>query len=131
LIRLSAVRHLDFGNPTSPGKPCCYGAACGAAGGIPVEQQNHTVEGCEQRTLLLRAAGGAIASVGHPLDFRDGVYHSREGPWEVMTPRSSSLEGNRNPLRGANLRLTAKIKTLAQRPLIRRDMKKLFASLGV
>jgi hypothetical protein len=52
-------------------------------------------------------AGVPIASAD-PLDFRDDLYDSREGPWEVMTPRSSCPGGGPIPLWGAaNLRLTA------------------------
>lgn len=36
----------------------------------------------------MHAVGGLIA-FAVPLDFRGGLLDSREGPWEVMTPRSS------------------------------------------
>lgn len=34
-------------------------------------------------------AAGELAPVAVPLDFRNGLLDSREGPWEVTTPRSS------------------------------------------
>ena len=43
------------------------------------------------------------------LALRDDWYDSRQGPWEVMTPRSSCPGEEPAPLRGAvDLRLTAK-----------------------
>src|SRR5215471_1725412 len=46
---------------------------------------------------------------GSRLIFCAGVQHSRKGPWEVITPRSSCPGGEATPLRGAvNLRLIAK-----------------------
>ena len=34
-----------------------------------------------------------LIALAAPLDFRDGLLDSREGPWEVMTPRSSCPGG--------------------------------------
>ena len=51
-------------------------------------------------------AGGPIASAD-PLDFRDGLWDSRKGPWEVMTPRTSlPWRGIHFPSGHCNLRLT-------------------------
>ena len=41
----------------------------------------------------LSAAGALASSAGGPLAFRNSVQDSREGPWEVMTPRSSCPGG--------------------------------------
>ena len=38
-------------------------------------------------------APGELVAFADPLDFRDGLLDSREGPWEVMTPRSSCPGG--------------------------------------
>src|SRR5262249_20112680 len=62
----------------------------------------------------VRGLGGLVASAA-PLDVRDGLIDSREGPWEVVTPRSSCPGADCTPLRGANLRLIAK-STLKHKP---------------
>ena len=67
----------------------------------------------------MHAAGEFVAFVD-PLDFRGGLLDSREGPWEVMTPRSSDPGGEPTPLRGtANLRLVNEVNTLTQKKVIR------------
>jgi hypothetical protein len=55
------------------------------------------------------SAGAPAASAAGLLASRDDWYDSRQGPWEVMTPRSSCPGEESTPLRGAvDLRLTAK-----------------------
>ena len=57
-------------------------------------------------------AGSPAVSAGRLLAFRDGLEHSREGPWEVIAPRSSCSGGECTPLRGA---ADLRIITLSQR----------------
>jgi hypothetical protein len=52
-------------------------------------------------------AAGVLIAFAAPLDFRNGLFDSREAPCEVITTGSSCPGGDCTPLRGANLRLTA------------------------
>ena len=92
--------------PTSaphPGTPRRNNAAVSAADG--------SASRIPSADRAAHAADGFDACAGQSLDFRDGVYDSREGPWEVTTPRSSGPGEEPIPLRGtADLRVTAKSK---------------------
>jgi hypothetical protein len=63
-------------------------------------------------TLSAGSAGSAAPlpdpSTAGLLVSRNSMLDSREGPWEVIAPRSSAPGGDATPLRGANLRLTRK-----------------------
>jgi hypothetical protein len=88
---------------------------CNTAGSTAADETTDRILSADN---ALHAVGELIAFAA-PLDFRDGLLDSREGPWEVMTPRSSCPGEEFSPLRGVrpNLRLKAQ-STVAQACLL-------------
>jgi hypothetical protein len=120
------VRSASVGPPSSLGIVVAPSTATIAAllSGSPRCNTVAALAGGENAARIPSANTGVSAASGPTvagsLAFRDGVYDSREGPWEVMAPRSSGPGGESHSSLGhSKPPAHCKIKNLAQSHLLR------------